>query len=97
MIAFIAITGVLALVVTIVVKKVKPMDQRGDVIEAVAEVQAAGAALPLLREHGITRPIRRFCPGRLYEELLARRTSLSTFPVVLRGSTSTNLSSRGSL
>jgi MFS family permease len=42
-IAFIAITGVLALVVTIIVKKVRPMDQRGEVVEAVAEVQAQAA------------------------------------------------------
>lgn len=39
-IAFIAITGVLALALTVVVKKVKPMVQRGEVVEAVAEVEA---------------------------------------------------------
>jgi hypothetical protein len=38
-IAFVAITGTLALVATILIKKVTPMDQRGAVVEAVAEVR----------------------------------------------------------
>lgn len=42
-IAFIVITGLLALVATIIVKKVVPMEQRGEVVEAVAEVHAAAA------------------------------------------------------
>ncbi|UFS58791.1 MFS transporter [Subtercola endophyticus] len=37
--AYIGATALLALVVTLFIRKVKPMDQRGEVIEAIAEVQ----------------------------------------------------------
>ncbi|NQX28098.1 MFS transporter [Microbacteriaceae bacterium VKM Ac-2854] len=43
-VGFIAVTGILAMIITAVVKKVTPMDQRGDVIEAVVTAPAATPA-----------------------------------------------------
>ncbi|UFS58752.1 MFS transporter [Subtercola endophyticus] len=41
---YVIITAVIGLIVTIIIRKVKPMDQRGTVVEAVAEVQAEAAS-----------------------------------------------------